>query len=148
MVGFLQLSHHSIPEGKYSVDLVAVDLLQQLSERPQVFLSFLEQPIELISFLMESAPGLRLRGILQQPLQRLLDVQVDGDICEGLRGLVVRADDRCLGLLLGGGEAVCADGVRAGQAERDVVMRVEPLGAEGAPEVLQVVDVHLNEYIE
>ena len=148
MVGFLQLSHHPVSEGKYPVDLVAVDLLQQLSERPQVFLSFLEQSIELISFFMESTPGLRLRGILQQPLQRLLDVQVDGDICEGLRGLVVRADDCCLGLLLGGGEAVCADGVRAGQAERDVVMRVEPLGAEGAPEVLQVVDVHLNEYIE
>ena len=103
MIGLLELSHHPVSKRKYPVDLVAVDLLKQFGERPQVFLPLLEHSIQLISFLMEGAPGLGLRCILQQPLKRLLNVHIDLDIRKGLLCPVMRTPhSRPIFLLRGG----------------------------------------------
>lgn len=74
-------------------------------------------------------------------------MKVDLDACEGLRGAVMGTDHRYLGLLLRFGKAMSANRVRAWQTKRNVMVGIEPVLTEGALEVLQVVYVHFNEYI-
>lgn len=57
---------------------------------------------------------------------------------------MMRTGHSCSILPLRGGQATCADGMAACQAKGYVVVRVEPLAAERALEILQVVDVHLT----
>jgi hypothetical protein len=47
-------------------------------------------------------------------------------------------------VLLLRGQALAAEGMGAGQHKREGVFGVEPLGAETALEIIQVVNVHIN----
>lgn len=87
-------------------------------------------------------------GVLQQPLKGLLNMHINLHIRKRLLSPMMQTHHPRSPLLLRDRQATRADGMPTLQPKGYVMMGIEPSGAEGALEILEVVDVHLNEYIE